>query len=110
MNKISEKMYEALSLKYRSEMAEAEATLLIYFNNSVGIGEHPQHLEEMDRFVDKMANAKGKLEMLETIYKYNVKRDEKFQITEEMQKYMDNIDLKMKEDIKNIKKQDGNKK
>jgi hypothetical protein len=86
MSKITEKMYEALTWRYRSEMAESEATLLIYFNNPVGIGEHPQHLEEMDRFVDKMANAKGKLEMLETIYKYNVKRDEKFEVTEDMLK------------------------
>lgn len=88
MNKISEKMYEALCLRYRSEMAEAEATLLIYFNSSVGIGEHPQHLEEMDKFVEKMTNAKDKLEMLETIYKYNVKRDEKFEITEDMLKIL----------------------
>ena len=72
MNKISEKMYEALTLRYRSEMAESEATLLIYFNNSVGIGEHPQHLEEMDKYVEKMTNAKDKLEMLENIYKYNI--------------------------------------
>ena len=88
MNKISQKMYEALTLKYRSEMAEAEATLLIYFNNPVGIGEHPQHLEEMDKSVDKMANAKGKLEMLETVYKYNVKRDDKFEVTEDMLKLL----------------------
>jgi 5'-deoxynucleotidase YfbR-like HD superfamily hydrolase len=88
MNKISQKMYEALTLKYRSEMAEAEATLLIYFNNPVGIGEHPQHLEEMDKFVEKITNAKDKLEMLETIYKYNVKRDEKFEITEDMLKIL----------------------
>ena len=88
MNKISQKMYEALTLKYRSEMAESEATLLIYFNNPVGIGEHPQHLEEMDKFVEKMTNAKDKLEMLETIYKYNVKRDEKFEITEDMLKIL----------------------
>jgi hypothetical protein len=84
MNKIIEKMYEALCLKYRSEMAEAEATILIYFNNPVAIGEHPQHLEEMDKVIEKMANAKGKLEMLEVIYKYNIKREEKFEITEEM--------------------------
>jgi hypothetical protein len=84
MNKISEKMYEALTLKYRSEMAEAEATLLVYFNNPVGIGEHPQHLEEMDKFVEKMTNAKDKLEMLEVVYKYNIKKEEKFEITEEM--------------------------
>lgn len=86
MNKISEKMYEALILKYRSEMAEAEATLLVYFNNPVGIGEHPQHIEEMDKMVEKMSSAKDKLDMLETIYKYNVKRDDKFEITEEMLK------------------------
>jgi hypothetical protein len=88
MNKIAQKMYEALTLKYRSEMAESEATLLVYLNNSVGIGEHPQHLEEMDKFVEKMTNAKDKLEMLETVYKYNVKTDDKFEITEEMLKIL----------------------
>ena len=88
MNKISQKMYEALTLKYRSEMAEAEATLLIYFNNPVGIGEHPQHLEEMDKFVEKMTNAKDKLKMLETVYKYNIKGEEKFEITEDMLKIL----------------------
>jgi hypothetical protein len=88
MNKIAQKMYEALTLKYRSEMAEAEATLLVYFNNPVGIGEHPQHLEEMDKFVEKMTNAKDKLEMIETIYKYNTKKDEKFEITEDMLKIL----------------------
>jgi hypothetical protein len=69
-------------------MAESEATLLVYLNNSVGIGEHPQHLEEMDKFVEKMTNAKDKLEMLETVYKYNVKIDDKFEITEEMLKIL----------------------
>ena len=86
MIKISEKMYEALTLKYRSEMAEAEATLLIYFNNSVGIGEHPQHLEEMDKMVEKMTNAKDKLETLEVIYKYNLKKEGSFVVTEDMLK------------------------
>jgi len=83
-------MYEALTLKYRSEMAEAEATLLVYFNNPVGIGEHPQHLEEMDKFVEKMTNAKDKLEMLEVIYKYNYKKEEKFEITEDMLRIIEN--------------------
>jgi hypothetical protein len=71
MNNISEKMYEAMTLKYRSEMAEAEATLLVYFTNPVGIGEHPQHIEEMDKLVEKFANAQDKLESLEKIRKYN---------------------------------------
>ena len=71
MSKIAEKMYEALSLKYRSEIAESEATLLIYLTTPVGIGEHPQHLEEMDKLVEKFANAQDKLESLEKIRKYN---------------------------------------
>ena len=64
-------MIDALALKYESEIAEAEATLLIYFSNPVGIGEHPQHLEEMDKFVEKLANANDKLETLKEFYKYN---------------------------------------
>jgi hypothetical protein len=73
MSKITEKMYEALTLKYRSQMAEAEATLLVYFTNPVGIGEHPQHLEEMDMLVEKMVNAQDKLNSIETFHKYNLK-------------------------------------
>jgi hypothetical protein len=70
--KIQKKMINALTLKYESEIAEAEATLLIYFSNPVGIGEHPQHLEEMDKFVEQLANAKDKLETLTEFVKYNL--------------------------------------
>ncbi len=93
MNKISEKMYEALIWKYRSEMAEAEATLLVYFNNPVGIGEHPQHLEEMDKMVEKMTTAKDKLDMLETVYRYNLKKDGEFLVTEDMLKIINEQNL-----------------
>ncbi len=57
-------MYKALVAKYESELLAAKATLEVYFNNSVGIGEHPQHLEEMNELVDKMASASDKLEAL----------------------------------------------
>jgi len=67
--KIAESMFKALVKKYEAEIAEAEATLLIYFNNPVGIGEHPQHLEEMDKFLDKYANAKDKLEIIQSLIK-----------------------------------------
>ena len=43
----------------------------MYFHNSVGIGEHPQHLEEMDELVDKMATAKDKLEALKSEFDVN---------------------------------------
>jgi hypothetical protein len=70
--KIQKKMINALTLKYESEIAAAEATLLVYFSNPVGIGEHPQHLEEMDKFVEQLANAKDKLETLTEFVKYNL--------------------------------------
>ena len=59
-------LYDALTKKYEAEKIEAIATLNIYFNSSVGIGEHPQHLEEMDKFVDQLAAAEDKLEALKT--------------------------------------------
>ena len=43
-NKISQKMYDALCSKYTSQMLESEASLMVYFSNPVGIGEHPQHI------------------------------------------------------------------
>jgi hypothetical protein len=70
--KIQKKMIDALTYKYESEISESEATLWIYFNNPVAIGEHPQHLEEMDKYVEKMANAKDKLETLKEFVKYNL--------------------------------------
>jgi hypothetical protein len=63
MNK-AQLLYRALEFKYQAQIAEAEATLTIYFESSVGIGEHPQHLEEMDKFITQLAEAKDKLETL----------------------------------------------
>jgi hypothetical protein len=57
--------------KYEAQIAEGEATLEIYFTNSVGIGEHPQHLEEMDKYVTMITDAKDKKDTLEQLYKYN---------------------------------------
>jgi hypothetical protein len=42
----------------------------------------------MDKFVEKMTNAKDKLEMLETVFKYNTKKEDKFEITEDMLKIL----------------------
>ena len=56
---------EALRLKYEAEIAEADATANIYLDNSVGIGEHPQHIEEVNKQIEKIANAKEKLEVLD---------------------------------------------
>ena len=55
----------ALRAKYEAEIAEADAIVNIYLENSVGIGEHPQHIDEVNKLVDKIAQAKEKLEVLE---------------------------------------------
>jgi methylaspartate ammonia-lyase len=57
-------LHEALELKYLAQIAESKASLSIYFENSVGIGEHPQHLEEMDKFISQLTDAQDKLESL----------------------------------------------
>tara|TARA_Y100000590_G_scaffold470585_1_gene666605 strand:+ start:4914 stop:5171 length:258 start_codon:yes stop_codon:yes gene_type:complete len=61
---ISNGLYLALESQYQAEINKARATLLVYFSNPVGIGEHPQHLEEMDKLVGKMVDADDKLNML----------------------------------------------
>ncbi len=61
---ISKTMYNSLENQFNAELLSAKSSLLVYFNNSVGIGEHPQHLEEMDKLIDKMASANDKLEIL----------------------------------------------
>jgi hypothetical protein len=66
-----EKMINSLKRKYEAEILEAEATLMIYLENAAGIGEHPQMLEEMDNFVEKLANASDKLQTLTEFWKYN---------------------------------------
>ena len=63
----SQLLQDALELKYRAQIAEAKATLSIYFENSVGIGEHPQHLEEMDKLIVQLTEAEDKLESLKTL-------------------------------------------
>ena len=55
----------ALRAKYEAEIAEADATANIYLENSVGIGEHPQHIEEVDKLIEKIANTKEKIDVLE---------------------------------------------
>ena len=58
-------LLEALEKKYEAEIAEADATIKIYLTNSVGIGEHPQHLEEMDKLLQKIVDAQEKLKELQ---------------------------------------------
>ena len=56
---------DALDDKYNAQISEAEATLKIYLEQPVGIGEHPQHVDEVDKLIEKIANAEEKLKTLQ---------------------------------------------
>ena len=55
---------DALEDRYTAQISEADATIKIYLENSVGIGEHPQHIEEVDKLIQKIANAEENLKVL----------------------------------------------
>jgi hypothetical protein len=54
----------ALKSRYNAQKDEAFATLEVYLGNSVGIGEHPQIIDEMDKLIKTIAEADGCLEVL----------------------------------------------
>ena len=55
---------DALEARYEAQIAEADATIKIYLENSVGIGEHPQHIDEIDKQFQKIADAQEKLQAI----------------------------------------------
>jgi|TARA_R100000353_G_C6482140_1_gene189481 hypothetical protein len=63
---IKKVILDALEKKYEADVSTAEATVKIYLENSVGIGEHPQHIEEVDKLIDKIAQAEEKLKILKS--------------------------------------------
>ena len=54
-------LIQALEDKYNAQISSADATIKIYLTNSVGIGEHPQHLEEMDKLLQQIVDAEEKI-------------------------------------------------
>ncbi len=57
----------ALRARAKSEIAEGYATLGVYANQSVGVGEHPQILEEARAQIDKVASAQDALNVLDSL-------------------------------------------
>ena len=58
------KMIEALEKRYEAIIAESFATIEIYMAKPVAIGEHPQHLDEINKLLSKICEAEHKLEIL----------------------------------------------
>ena len=55
---------KALEDRYNAQISEADATIKIYLHTSVGIGEHPQHIDEIDKLFQKIVDAQEKLDAI----------------------------------------------
>ena len=62
---VGQKLFRALIKRYESKIYEAKSILAVYFTSSVGIGEHSQILEEMDKLLDGISTAEDKKSALE---------------------------------------------
>ena len=62
---MTDQKLNALKKRYEAQIAESIATLNIYVKNSVGIGEHPQHLDEMDKLLQTIVDAEEKIKIIE---------------------------------------------
>ena len=75
MEHIPNLLYMALEHEAQANIDKAEATIEIYFSNPVGIGEHPQHLNEMNKLLDTIATNEDRLTtLIEFFSNYNNNR------------------------------------
>ena len=65
MEMLRKAILQALEDKYNAQISEADATIKIYLEQPVGIGEHPQHIEEIDKLLQKIVDAQEKIKELQ---------------------------------------------
>jgi len=58
-------LFKPKNQRYNAQISEADATIQIYLEKPVAIGEHPQHLDEIDKLITKIAEAEEKIEVLQ---------------------------------------------
>ena len=63
-----DKFIKAMIKKYEAEIDVAKATLDVYLDKSVGIGEHPQFAIEIDKQLEIIGCATDKLRVIEKHY------------------------------------------
>jgi hypothetical protein len=59
---------DALKKRYEAEIDIAKATIQVYLDKPVGIGEHPQFAEEIDKQLEAISCACDKLRVIEKYY------------------------------------------
>jgi len=61
---MKEQLVKAARMHAEGELERAKTNIMVYMNQSVGIGEHSDLLEECDKFVKQMVDAKDNLKMI----------------------------------------------
>ena len=64
MAKLSDQLLKAARMHAEGELERAKTNIMVYLENSAGIGEHPDIVEAIQGELDKMATANDRLEML----------------------------------------------
>ena len=64
-------LQEALKAQFVAQREKARATLTVYLTNPVGIGEHPQIIDEMVEQTKSLAEAEDCLERLVSTFEVN---------------------------------------
>ena len=64
MPSYKEVIVDALEKKYEAQMAQAEANVKVYMENPVGVGEHPNIVQEVEKLLKEIKDAKEMLDEL----------------------------------------------
>lgn len=61
-------LFKALESKYQSKIDEAIATIDLYFNNTVGVGDHADIVNTIDKYVEMLESNASKLETIRRLF------------------------------------------
>jgi hypothetical protein len=61
---LQEQLVKAARMHAEGELERAKTNIMVYMNNSTGIGEHSDIVEAIQEELDKMAAANDRMEML----------------------------------------------
>lgn len=62
---ISEQLKKACTMHAEGELERAKTNIMVYMNQSVGIGEHSDIVEAIQKELDTMALAEDRIEMIQ---------------------------------------------
>lgn len=68
-SEMGNQLIKAARMHAEGELERAKTNILVYLNNSTGIGEHSDIVEAIQEELDKMASANDRLEMLDKYFK-----------------------------------------